>query len=130
MLSRIIQGDTGDNIKGIEGIGEKRGQDLAKTYKHLNILLQALPIKGKSKYIANLNAGKDLLIRNQLLIDLATHTNEIIGFGDKGSGHLKTLEDLIKPFKEYPKVEVPQIEKKKEMTTMHLNTLEKAVDIS
>ena len=38
---------------GIEGIGPKRAQALAKEYKTLDNLLKALPIKGKSQYIQN-----------------------------------------------------------------------------
>ena len=30
MLSRIIEGDKGDNIYGVEGIGPKRAQGLSK----------------------------------------------------------------------------------------------------
>ena len=65
MLSRIIEGDKSDNIIGIEGIGPKRAQTLAKEYKTLPNLLEALPIKGRAKYIQNLNAGVETLIRNE-----------------------------------------------------------------
>jgi 5'-3' exonuclease len=70
MLSRIIEGDKGDNIIGIEGIGPKRAQGLAKEYKTLDNLIAALPLKGRAKYIQNLNAGKDRIIRNEKLINL------------------------------------------------------------
>ena len=70
MLSRIIEGDKSDNILGIEGIGPKRAQALAREYKTLDSLLEALPIKGRSKYIQNLNAGHEQLIRNEKLINL------------------------------------------------------------
>lgn len=111
MLSRVIQGDSGDNIRGIEGIGEVRGQEISRNHKgSLEKLLAALPLKGKSKYIANLNAGKDLLIRNEKLINLSGRTREIIGFG--GNDHyLGTLDNLIAPYKSYPKVEVKQLKK-------------------
>lgn len=70
MLSRIIEGDSGDNIIGIDGIGPKRAQSLAKEYKTLDNLIASLPLKGKAKYIQNLNAGKDKLVRNEQLINL------------------------------------------------------------
>lgn len=70
MMSRIIEGDKGDNIIGIEGIGPKRAQGLVKEYKTLDNLLSKLPIKGKSKYITNLNAGADTLRINKKLIAL------------------------------------------------------------
>ena len=44
---------------GIEGIGPKRAQALAREYKTLDNLLEALPIKGRAKYIQNLNAGHE-----------------------------------------------------------------------
>ena len=78
MLSRIIEGDKSDNIIGIEGIGPKRAQTLAKEYKTLPNLLDALPIKGRAKYIQNLNAGVDTLIRNEKLINLKKYCEEAI----------------------------------------------------
>jgi 5'-3' exonuclease len=109
MLSRIIQGDSGDNIKGIEGIGEVRGQEIARNHQgSLEKLLAALPLKGKSKYISNLNAGKDILLRNEKLINLSGRNREIIGFGEKATGYLDQLDSLIAPFKNYPIVPVAQ----------------------
>ncbi|ASE99714.1 putative flap endonuclease [uncultured virus] len=70
LLSRIIEGDKGDNIYGVEGIGPKRAQALALEYKTLDTLLSAFPIPGKAKYIQNLNQSKDILLRNSDLIDL------------------------------------------------------------
>lgn len=75
MLSRIIEGDSGDNIIGIDGIGPKRAQTLAKEYKTLDNLLAALPLKGRAKYIQNLNAGRDKLIRNEQLINLKSYNH-------------------------------------------------------
>ena len=70
LLSRIIEGDKGDNIYGVEGIGPKRAQALALKYNTLDNLISALPIAGKAKYIQNLNGSKDILLRNSDLIDL------------------------------------------------------------
>ena len=91
MLSRIIEGDKSDNIIGIEGIGPKRAQGLAKEYKTLNNLLDALPIKGRAKYIQNLNAGKDTLIRNEKLINLKRYCEEAIVAGKEGKEPLDEL---------------------------------------
>jgi 5'-3' exonuclease len=55
LFSRILEGDKSDNILGVEGIGPKRAQQLAKEYTTLDKLLKALPLKGKAKYISNLN---------------------------------------------------------------------------
>ena len=78
MLSRIIEGDKSDNILGIEGIGPKRAQGLAKDHKEFNKLLESLPIKGRSKYIQNLNAGRDILLRNEKLINLKKYCEDAI----------------------------------------------------
>jgi 5'-3' exonuclease len=78
LFSRFIEGDKSDGIVGIEGIGKKRSQALVKEYKTLDNLIQALPIKGKSKYIQNLNSGKEILLLNKQLMDLTSHINEAI----------------------------------------------------
>lgn len=94
MLSRIIEGDKSDNILGIEGIGPKRAQTLAREYKTLDSLLEALPIKGRSKYIQNLNAGKDTLIRNEQLINLKKYCESAITAGKLGEEPLEQLRNL------------------------------------
>jgi 5'-3' exonuclease len=94
MLSRIIEGDKSDNIIGIEGIGPKRAQALAKEYKTIDKLLQALPIKGKSQYISNLNAGKDRLILNEKLINLKRYYMDAISAGKDGEDPLEVLNNL------------------------------------
>ena len=78
LLSRIIEGDKSDNILGVEGIGPKRAQALAKQYKNLHNLLEALPVKGRAKYIQNLNVSKDLLIRNEKMINLKRYNEEAL----------------------------------------------------
>ena len=94
MLSRIIEGDKSDNIIGIEGIGPKRAQTLAKEYKTLSSLLEALPIKGRAKYIQNLNAGVDTLIRNEKLINLKKYCEDAIVSGKEGDEPLAELKRL------------------------------------
>lgn len=94
-FSRIIEGDSGDNIKGIEGIGPKRAAALVKEYKTLDDLLNALPIPGKSKYIQNLNAGMNILIRNEKLINLITYNTDAITCVEKKESVLELLEKAI-----------------------------------
>lgn len=94
-LARIIQGDSGDNIKGIEGIGEVRSRDIARKYVTLNALIESLPIKpAKSKYMQNLNAGTELLLRNERLINLIDHHETAIIKGKDGHKNLQELEEL------------------------------------
>jgi len=94
MLSRIIEGDKGDNIIGIEGIGPKRAQALAKEYKTLDNLIKALPIKSKSQYITNLNAGTERLIRNETLINLKRYHQTAINAGKEGDDPMEILSEL------------------------------------
>tara|TARA_A100001015_G_scaffold315916_1_gene428912 strand:- start:5795 stop:6643 length:849 start_codon:yes stop_codon:yes gene_type:complete len=94
MLSRIIEGDKSDNILGIEGIGPKRAQGLAKDHKEFNKLLDSLPLKGRSKYIQNLNAGRDTLLRNEKLINLKKYCEEAILSGKEGEKYLAKLKSL------------------------------------
>ena len=94
LLSRYIEGDKSDNILGIEGIGPKRAQALAKEYKTLPNLLEALPIKGRAKYIQNLNAGKTTLIRNEKLINLRRYCEEAISAGKYGDEPLEKLKSM------------------------------------
>jgi len=94
MLSRIIEGDKGDNIIGIEGIGPKRAQALAREYKTLDKLLAALPIKSKSQYITNLNAGRERLIRNETLINLKRYHQTAIDAGKEGDDPMEILSEL------------------------------------
>jgi 5'-3' exonuclease len=75
MLSRIIEGDKGDNIIGIEGIGP-------------------LPIKSKSQYITNLNAGTERLIRNETLINLKRYHQTAINAGKEGDDPMEILSEL------------------------------------
>jgi DNA polymerase-1 len=94
MLSRVIEGDKSDNIIGIEGIGPKRAQALAKEYKTLDRLVAALPIKGKSQYITNLNAGKETLLKNEQLINLKRYCETAILAGKDENSPLEVLENL------------------------------------
>jgi 5'-3' exonuclease len=94
-MSRMIEGDSGDNIKGIDGIGPKRAAELVKEYKTLDNLLNALPIKGKAKYIQNLNAGADTLILNERLINLLSYNEEVISCVEKKDVVLDLLKKAL-----------------------------------
>jgi 5'-3' exonuclease len=123
-LSKIIQGDKSDNINGIEGIGEKRGDDLAKTYKTIGNLLKQLPLPGKTKYIKNLNSGVEILKRNEQLINLTENVRNIITYGSKGDEHLRILEEYsTKIMDSYPEVVIQPVILTGEATTTHINKL-------
>lgn len=69
-----------DNIKGVKGIGPKRGIDLINKYGTLENLVKSLPIKtSKAAYILELNNRADDLLLNKKLMDLITYNDEIVG---------------------------------------------------
>jgi DNA polymerase-1 len=95
LFSRILEGDKSDNILGVEGIGPKRAQQLAKEYKTLDTLLTSLPLKGKSKYINNLNASKEKLLINEQLISLKKYNQKVINCAKDGKEVWDVLCELV-----------------------------------
>jgi 5'-3' exonuclease len=95
LFSRILEGDKSDNILGVEGIGPKRAQQLAKEYKTLDKLLNSLPLKGKSKYISNLNGSKDKLLVNEQLISLKKYNQKVIDCAKDGKEVWDVLCELV-----------------------------------
>jgi 5'-3' exonuclease len=94
---KAIQGDLGDNIRGVEGIGAKRGYGILREYNG-NILdvIDAMPIPGKQVFIKNLNESEELLLRNLYLVDLPSFCIEAIqavgdGFFDEYHAGLQEL---------------------------------------
>lgn len=68
-----------DNIKGVKGIGPKRGIDLINKYGTLEKLIAALPIKtSKAAYILALNEYGEQLKLNKKLMDLVSYNEEIV----------------------------------------------------
>ena len=96
LVARLMEGDKSDNIPGIEGIGPKRSQSLVREYGTVEKLLEALPIKGKSKYIANLNAGKAIIETNVELMNLRKHLEKSIKAGKDGSGVWEKLSEEVR----------------------------------
>jgi len=76
---KCLQGDSGDNIKGIEGIGPKRATTLLEQYDDIFSIIDLLPLPGKQKFIQNLNASGKILELNLKLMDLPTYCEEAIG---------------------------------------------------
>lgn len=95
-FSRIIEGDKSDNILGIEGIGPKRSAALVKEYKTLDNLLNSLPLKGRSKYITNLNNGFKTLEQNEKLINLIDYNEDVISCVEKQELVNSMLEKALK----------------------------------
>jgi 5'-3' exonuclease len=76
---KCLQGDSGDNIKGVDGIGPKRATALLEQYDDIFSIIDLLPLPGKQKFIQNLNVSGSLLELNLKLMDLPTYCEEAIG---------------------------------------------------
>jgi len=89
ILTKCLEGDTGDNIPGIAGIGKKRACTLARDYCDVELLLDAIPLEGKQIFIQNLNKGRDILELNYKLMDLTNHQDEILN-----QEHIQYIEEI------------------------------------
>jgi len=76
---KVLTGDKGDNIPGVEGIGAKRANTLLRDYDTAYDVYANLPIDSKYKYIQNLNSFGDKLLLNYELMDLLTTCEEAVG---------------------------------------------------
>lgn len=76
---KCLQGDTGDNIPGIKGIGPKRAKDLIEKYGSALDIYASCPLEGKYVYIKNLNESAEQILINYQLMDLLTHCVEAVG---------------------------------------------------
>lgn len=77
---KCLQGDSGDNIPGVPGIGPKKASALVKEYGSTYDIIANIPIQSKYKYIQSLNEfGADNLLRNYRLMDLLEFCDEALG---------------------------------------------------
>lgn len=77
---KVLQGDKGDNVPGVAGVGEKRAATLVKTYGSALDIYDNLPLQGPQKFIQNLNAFGEQLITNYELMDLVEFCDTAIGY--------------------------------------------------
>ena len=76
---KCLMGDTGDNVRGVEGIGPKRAQQLVEEYGTALDIVANLPISSKLKYIKTLNEQGDRILLNYKLMDLVTYCQDALG---------------------------------------------------
>ena len=76
---KCLTGDKGDNVPGINGIGPKRAEGLIKDYGDAMTIYDNIPLAGSYKYIQELNANAEVLLKNYELMDLVTYCDEAIG---------------------------------------------------
>lgn len=75
---KCLMGDSGDNVKGVPGVGPKRAIDLVKQYGSALDVVDAIPIKSHLKFVKNLNESKDVILLNHLLMDLESFCEEAL----------------------------------------------------
>jgi len=76
---KCLTGDKGDNVPGINGIGPKRAAQLIEEYGDALTIYDNIPLDGKYKYIQELNANAEVLLKNYELMDLITYCDDAIG---------------------------------------------------
>lgn len=76
---KCLMGDSGDNVKGVDGIGPKRAIELVRQYGSALDIAAEIPINSKYKYIQSLNKCKDLIFLNYQLMDLLSYCSDALG---------------------------------------------------
>ena len=76
---KVLMGDKGDNVPGVEGIGEKRAYNLVREYGSAFDIYDQIPLDSNYVYIKNLNQFKDQILLNYKLMDLPTYCEDIVG---------------------------------------------------
>lgn len=89
---KVMQGDAGDSIKGVEGVGAKRAYNLVRQYETAYDIFDAIPLEGTQKFIQNINGSEDLILTNYMLIDLLSYCEDAIAFPNQDN--LKYMEDF------------------------------------
>lgn len=80
---KCLQGDSGDNVFGVEGIGHKRAAALVKKYGTALDIVAELPINSHLKYVKALNESRDKILLNYQLMDLVTFCEDALGENTK-----------------------------------------------
>jgi len=76
---KVLTGDKGDHVPGVEGIGPVRAKDLIMEYGTAYDIFASIPIKSNYKYIQNLNNFGEQILINYELMDLVTYCYDAIG---------------------------------------------------
>ncbi len=86
---KVLTGDPGDDIPGVDGVGPKRATELIEQYGSIFDIIGNLPLKGTAKYIQNLNVSKDTMLLSYQLIDIRSFYKDAIG------EHITKLESIL-----------------------------------
>lgn len=96
MYCKCIEGDSGDNIPGVDGIGPKRSLELIKQYGTIENVIAAIPIKSKYKHINNLNSCREQLVLNEKLVNLIDYNDLAIKYAQNAEAAIIKLEEALK----------------------------------
>lgn len=91
---KVLQGDKGDNVPGVPSIGVKRAYGLIRQYGSAMDILHHLPLTGKQKFVENLNASGDLILKNYELMDLLSFCEDAISYPDQNN--LEKVNKILK----------------------------------
>ena len=90
---KCLQGDKGDNIPGIAGIGPKRAKLLIDKYGSALDIYANCPLPGNYVYIKNLNENAEQIMTNYKLMDLLTFYGEAIGEENMQDIHRRMISE-------------------------------------
>lgn len=76
---KCLNGDQGDNINGVDGVGKARANQLFQVFGKIDSLLDSLPLPSSPSYYKSVNASRDILYRNLQLIDLVSFCRDALG---------------------------------------------------
>lgn len=89
---KVLQGDSGDSVVGIEGVGAKRAYNLVREYGTAMDIFAQIPLEGKQKFVQRINDSGDLILLNYELMDLLAFCEDAIAFPDPSN--LNTIEEF------------------------------------
>ncbi len=89
---KVLQGDSGDSVVGIEGVGAKRAYNLVREYGSAMDIYSQIPLEGKQKFVQRINESEDLILLNYELMDLLSFCEDAIAFPDKDN--LNIIEEF------------------------------------
>jgi len=82
---KVLQGDAGDSVVGIEGVGAKRAYNLVREYGSALEIYSSIPLEGKQKFVQRINDSGDLILLNYELMDLVAFCEDAILFPDENN---------------------------------------------
>ena len=90
---KVLEGDSGDNLPGVPGVGPKRAVSILREYGSVMDIYDNIPLPGKQKFISSLNSSKDIILRNLELMDIYSTCEEAIATVDPSLLN-KIVEDI------------------------------------